>query len=101
MKIKTHYRRDLKRRQLFRKYELVRKILKTIFRETSFPFAIRLNAFNRLNSLPKDSSLIRVRNRCTQTLRPRAIYSKFGLSRLTFRELAHKGLLPGVSKASW
>lgn len=101
MKITTHFRRDLKRRQLFQKYEILRKILKTLFRETNLPFNLRFNAFLQLQNLPKDSNPTRIRNRCTQTLRPRAIYSKFGLSRLTFRELAHKGLLPGVTKASW
>ena len=51
--------------------------------------------------LPKNSNRIRVRNRCNVTGRPRGVYRKFGLSRITFRELALKGLIPGVSKASW
>ena len=55
----------------------------------------------RLEKLPKNSNRIRIRNRCNVTGRPRGVYRKFGLSRITFRELALKGLIPGVSKASW
>jgi len=55
----------------------------------------------KLEKLPKNSSRIRVRNRCNVTGRPRGVYRKFGLSRITFRELASQGMIPGVSKASW
>jgi len=55
----------------------------------------------KLEKLPKNSNRIRVRNRCNVTGRPRGVYRKFGLSRITFRELASKGMIPGVSKASW
>ncbi len=55
----------------------------------------------KLEKLPKNSSRIRIRNRCNVTGRPRGVYRKFGLSRITFRELALKGMIPGVSKASW
>ena len=55
----------------------------------------------KLEKLPKNSNRIRVRNRCNVTGRPRGVYRKFGLSRITFRELALNGLIPGVSKASW
>ena len=51
--------------------------------------------------MPRDSSKIRIRNRCVVTGRPRAYYRKFGLSRITFREMALKGEIPGVTKASW
>ena len=55
----------------------------------------------KLEKLPKNSSKIRIRNRCNVTGRPRGVYRRFGLSRITFRELALKGMIPGVSKASW
>ena len=55
----------------------------------------------KLEKLPKNSNRIRVRNRCNVTGRPRGVYRKYGLSRITFRELASKGMIPGVSKASW
>lgn len=54
-----------------------------------------------LNNLPKNSSPVRLNNRCEVTGRPRAFMRKFMMSRIAFRELAHKGQLPGVKKASW
>lgn len=54
-----------------------------------------------LNKMPRDSNPIRLRNRCQLTGRPRGVLSKFKLSRLTFREMASVGLIPGVTKASW
>ena len=58
-------------------------------------------AFMKLEKMPKDSNPIRVRNRCNLTGRPRGYYRKFGLSRIAFREMANKGIVPGVTKASW
>jgi len=55
----------------------------------------------KLNKLPKNSSPTRYRNRCELTGRPRAYYRKFGLSRISLRDLALRGLLPGVTKSSW
>ncbi|MFP4060096.1 MAG: 30S ribosomal protein S14 [Bacteroidales bacterium] len=54
-----------------------------------------------LSRLPKNSNPIRLHNRCTITGRPRGFMRQFGLSRITFREMASKGLIPGVKKASW
>lgn len=54
-----------------------------------------------LNKMPRDSSPIRLRNRCQLTGRPRGFLRKFKLSRLTFRELASLGMIPGVTKSSW
>ena len=54
-----------------------------------------------LNKMPRDSSPIRLRNRCQMTGRPRGYLRKFKLSRLTFRELASMGMIPGVTKSSW
>ncbi len=61
----------------------------------------RLAAQISLNKLPKNSSPIRLRNRCQLTGRSRGFLRKFKLSRLCFRELANRGLIPGVVKASW
>jgi len=55
----------------------------------------------KLQKLPRDGAPSRVVNRCYVTGRPRGYLRKFGLSRLSFRELAHKGVIPGVTKASW
>jgi small subunit ribosomal protein S14 len=54
-----------------------------------------------LNKMPRDSSPVRLRSRCQFTGRSRGVYKKFKLSRLCFREMANKGLIPGVVKASW
>lgn len=61
----------------------------------------RLAAQISLNKLPRNSSPVRLRNRCKMTGRARGYLRKFGLSRLCFRELANRGLIPGVVKASW
>lgn len=58
-------------------------------------------AQRKLNKLPRNSSKVRLRNRCAITGRPRAFIRRFGLSRLTFREMALDGLIPGVTKSSW
>lgn len=55
----------------------------------------------QLNKMPRDSSKIRLRNRCQLTGRPRGVYRKFKVSRLCFREMASFGLIPGVTKSSW
>jgi len=54
-----------------------------------------------LQKLPKNASPIRYRNRCKLTGRPKGYMRQFGISRITFREMASKGLIPGVKKASW
>src|SRR5690554_2964119 len=61
----------------------------------------RLELQKKLQKLPRDTSRVRVRNRCELTGRPRGYYRDFKLSRITFRELAHRGLIPGVTKSSW
>ena len=65
--------------------------------ETLTGFEARL----KLSKLPRNSSKSRIRNRCSLTGRPRAVYRKFGLSRIALRELASDGKLPGVVKSSW
>ena len=61
----------------------------------------RMQAVNQLNALPKNSSKVRLRNRCERTGRCRGYLRKFKLSRLCFRELASSGHIPGITKASW
>ncbi len=61
----------------------------------------KVEAQLKLQKLPRNALAVRLRNRCQLTGRSRAVYKKFNLSRIKFRELAHQGLLPGVSKASW
>lgn len=57
--------------------------------------------WDALQKLPKDSSKVRLHNRCKLTGRPRGYMRQFGISRVTFREMASAGLIPGVTKASW
>ena len=57
--------------------------------------------YEALQKLPKNASPIRMHNRCKLTGRPKGYMRQFGLSRVTFREMANKGLIPGVTKASW
>lgn len=67
----------------------------------NLPDEERAAARLKLAKLPRDTSPIRSTNRCSITGRPRGNYRKFGLSRMMFRTLAHRGMLPGVTKASW
>ena len=55
----------------------------------------------QIEKLPRDSNPIRIRNRCNLTGRPRGVYRRFGLSRISLREMVNNGLIPGVRKASW
>nr|YP_008802554.1 ribosomal protein S14 [Monomastix sp. OKE-1]AGZ90207.1 ribosomal protein S14 [Monomastix sp. OKE-1] len=93
--------RDKKRRNLFKKYELQRVLYKSIIHDLSIEKKYRLESILKINSLPRNSSTVRLKNRCILTGRGKAVLSTFKLSRISFRELARKGMLPGVSKASW
>ncbi len=78
-----------------------RKSLKEAILDMTKTMDERLSAVDALNKLPKNSSKIRLRNRCQFTGRSRGFLRKFKLSRLCFREMASQGLIPGVVKASW
>ncbi len=93
--------RDKKRRQLVAKYELKRLQLKTIIHTQSLPKDVRWDASLKLAKLPRNSSKIRIRNRCVITGRSRGVYRFFKMSRILFRQYASSGLLPGVKKSSW
>ena len=75
--------------------------LRAIIRDLSLDPKERFAAQLKLDALPRSSSAVRYRNRCQITGRARGCYKKFGLSRIKFRELALKGMIPGVRKASW
>jgi small subunit ribosomal protein S14 len=81
--------RDAKRQKMYLKYADQRKEMK------------KLGDLEGLAKLPRNSSPTRLKNRCKETGRPRAYMRTFGLSRLSFREHASKGEIPGVNKASW
>ena len=78
-----------------------RKQLKETILDMSKSEDERMTAVDTLNKMPKNSSRVRLRNRCQFTGRSRGNYRLFKLSRLCFREMANQGLIPGVFKASW
>ena len=84
-----------------KKYASLRSELKNIIKSPNSSLEDKEAAVAKLDKLPKSSSRIRVRNRCFITGRPRGVISRFKLSRLSFREMALNGEIPGVTKASW
>jgi len=93
--------RDQHRRVLFSKHEVTRIYLKRVLSDVSLPPEMHLNARLLLSRLPRNSSIVRIRNRCVLTGRPRGVYRFFKMSRIAFRNLALSGYLPGIRKASW
>lgn len=93
--------RNIKRKKLAKKFLEKRKKLKNTIANTNNSSEERWNAVLKLQSLPRDSSPSRQRNRCKQTGRSRGILRKFGLSRIKIKESAMKGEIPGLKKASW
>lgn len=93
--------RDKKRRFLYSKYELKRLELTSIIQDLTVSKEIRYKNIQELNKLPRNSSQIRIKNRCILTGRGHSVLRFCSLSRLKFRELAAQGLLMGVTKASW
>ncbi len=93
--------RDKKRRRLVKKYEAKRAALKAIIKDQSIPADERFQATLALAKLPRNSTKVRVRNRCALSGRPHGYYRKFNLSRIALRDLASRGELPGVTKSSW
>ena len=89
------------RLRLVARYAEPRAELKEIIRRPSSTPEQRAAAVSALQRLPRDSSPVRIRNRDAIDGRPRGHLRKFGLSRVRMRELAHRGELPGISKASW
>jgi len=83
------------------KYGERRKELKKVLSDPSAGSGMKAGALMALEKLPRDSSPIRVRNRCALTGRPRGTFRKFGLGRNILREIAMNGEIPGVTKSSW
>ncbi|NYT66964.1 30S ribosomal protein S14 [Pusillimonas noertemannii] len=93
--------RDIKRAKLADKYAPKRAALKAIINDQSKSDEERYQARLQLQQLPRNASPTRQRNRCAVTGRPRGVYSKFGLTRHKLREMALRGEVPGMTKASW
>lgn len=93
--------REEKRRKMVKKYAAKRAELKAVFKDLNRSEEDRLEALQKLQSLPRNASESRLRNRCQLTGRPRGVFRKFGLCRNKIREIAMRGEIPGVVKASW
>jgi small subunit ribosomal protein S14 len=93
--------RDKKRRQTVAKFKAKRQALLDVIHDARASDEDRDAARAKLQRLPRDASPSRLRNRCAITGRPRGVYRKFGLGRNKLRELAMRGEVPGVIKASW
>lgn len=97
---KAMIQRELKRQRLVMKYAKKRSLLKEQIKKAG-SLKEKLALHQQLQKLPKNSSAVRLHNRCTVTGRPKGYFRDFGLSRHVLREMAHQGLLPGVTKSSW
>ncbi|MBJ6361196.1 30S ribosomal protein S14 [Paenibacillus sp. MAHUQ-46] len=94
-------RRDLSRRTLYKKYEKSRLIYKSLINDSSINPQDKLTYISKLNQLPRNSSKVRIKNRCTLTGRSHGIHKFYRISRIKIRDLANKGLLVGYTKGSW
>jgi small subunit ribosomal protein S14 len=93
--------RQLKRQKLVRRFAAKRQALKAKVSDPTADPAERRSAQRQLQTLPRDASPVRLRNRCRASGRPRGYYRRFGLARNKLRESAMRGEIPGLVKASW
>lgn len=93
--------KNKKREKMVKQYAARRARLKAVADNEALPMEERFAARLKLAELPRNSSKVRIRNRCELTGRPRATYRKFKLSRIALRELASTGQIPGMVKSSW
>ncbi len=93
--------RNEKRRKTVEKFKAKRAALFDIIQDSRASDEAKEEARAKLQRLPRDASPVRIRNRCALTGRPRGVYRKFGLGRNKLRELAMRGEVPGIIKASW
>jgi small subunit ribosomal protein S14 len=93
--------REIKRRATVSKFAAKRAALEAAMNDVSATAESRLEARMKFQALPRNSSPVRLRNRCALTGRPRGVFSKFGIGRSKLRDLMMSGQVPGVTKASW
>ena len=93
--------REIKRRDTVKKFAAKRDALNAIISDQKASLEHRREARAKLQTLPRNSSPVRLRNRCALTGRPRGVFSKFGIGRSKLRDLMMAGFVPGVTKASW
>jgi len=98
---KSMIEREKKREALVKKYATKRAALKVIINDQSKPMEERFRASLALAKLPRNSSAVRLHNRCQLTGRPHAYYRKLKISRIALRDLGSAGQIPGMVKSSW
>lgn len=98
---KSAVNRNEKRKALAKRFAARRARLKAVATDENLPLEERFEARLKLAELPRNSAPNRYRNRCEITGRPRAFYKKLRMSRIALRELASRGLIPGMVKSSW
>ncbi len=98
---KSAIEKNKKRQKLVEKYAAKRAALKEIVSDESKPMEERFRASLKLAKLPRNSSAVRLHNRCQLTGRPHAYYRKLKISRIALRDLGSSGQIPGMVKSSW
>jgi small subunit ribosomal protein S14 len=93
--------REIKRRATVSKFAAKRAAFEAAMNDVTATAESRLEARMKFQALPRNSSPVRLRNRCALTGRPRGVFSKFGIGRSKLRDLMMSGQVPGVTKASW
>ncbi len=99
--MKYLYIKDRKRRVLYSLFEKKGRLLKSLIENFKISLSERYKYYTIWAKFPRDSSIVRIRNRCPLTNRPRGVYRVFGISRLMFRKYAWQGKLIGVKNSSW
>ena len=98
---KSAIENNLRKQRLAKKFAARRKRLLDVANDQSRPMEERFEARLRLAALPRNGAVVRVRNRCEVTGRPRGFYRKMKMSRIAVRQLGNSGLIPGLVKSSW
>jgi small subunit ribosomal protein S14 len=98
---KSAIENNLRKQRLVKKFAARRKRLLDVANDQVRPMEERFEARIRLAALPRNGAIIRVRNRCQVTGRPRGYYRTMKMSRIALRELGNQGLIPGLVKSSW
>jgi small subunit ribosomal protein S14 len=98
---KSMIAKNKRRAELVERYRERRAELVEVIKDPEATLEAKRQAYAAIAKMPRDASATRYRNRCGITGRPRGYLRQFGMSRIALRELAHRGELPGVMKASW
>ncbi|MFT6943981.1 MAG: small subunit ribosomal protein S14 [Yoonia sp.] len=98
---KSMINREVKRAKLVKQHASKRAALKAVIADQTVPMEDRFKATIKLAEMPRNSSAVRLHNRCQLTGRPHAYYRKLKLSRIMLRDLASIGQIPGMVKSSW